>query len=343
MTSLQGVYFDGRSARRTRVSVHRKGDALVIGGDNVSLTFPLSELRVEPRVGNTRRAIHLPDGGQVSSDDHQALDALFPRRNLLETWIHALERRWGFALGGILVTVLVAWYAIVHGLPAIAERVARHVPASVEQNIGEQTLAVLDRTLFTPSLVDSARQTALRNRFTAFTGDIHDGHRYQLEFRGGHMGPNAFALPGGTIVMTDAMVKLAENDEQLLAVLAHEIGHVRGRHSVRMALQGVGVAALIAALAGDAVSVTTLAATLPTVLTQSSYSREFETEADTYAFQHLKAHQLSPRYFADIMRLLEKHSGAQVGKDDVDNDYGYNYLSSHPATEARIRRALENQ
>ena len=183
MTSLQGIYFDGRSARRTPVTVHRDGDRLIIGGDNVSLIFPLAELRIDPRVGNTRRAIHLPDGGTVSSDDQQALDALFPRQNLLETWIHALERRWGYALGGILITVLVAWYAVVHGLPAIAERVARHVPASVEANIGEQTLTVLDRTLFTPSLVDAARQAALKKRFAAFTADLHDGYRYRLEFR----------------------------------------------------------------------------------------------------------------------------------------------------------------
>ena len=338
MNALQGNYFDGRSTRRIPVRVLRDGDNVNINGDNVLLSYPLTQIRVDPRVGNTRRAIHLPDGGQVQTDDHDALDALFPRQNRLEAWVDRLERHWGYAIGAIVVTVALAWYAAVHGLPWLAEKGARHVPPAVEVAIGEQTLAALDKTLLAPSALDAARQAALRKHFLAFTSDLHDGHRYQLEFRGGHVGANAFALPGGTIVMTDAMVKLAQNDEQLLAVLAHEIGHVHGHHGLRMALQGAGVAALISALAGDAVSITTLAATLPTVLTQTSYSREFENEADAYAFQRLKSHGLSPRYFAEIMQLFKKQGGEQADKND-----GFNYFSSHPATDERIQRALANQ
>jgi predicted Zn-dependent protease len=89
-------------------------------------------------------------------------------------------------------------------------------------------------------------------------------------------------------------------------------------------------------VAGDAVGVTYLAAALPSMLLQSSYSREFETEADDYAFVLLKRNGVSPQVFADMLRRLE------ASEPRVANDGGVGrYLASHPATEERIRRAEE--
>jgi hypothetical protein len=338
VTALLGHYYDGKSARALPVEVRRDEGALVITGRDLLLSYPINAVRADPPLGHTRRVIRLPDGGQVQSDDHAALDALFPRRYGLETWVDALERRWIYVLAGLVITTAVVWYAVVHALPIVAERAARHIPIRIEKAIGEQTLMALDRTLFAPSTLQPPQQEALRRRFTNFTRGLNDGYDYRLEFRGGSIGANALALPGGTIVITDAMVKLTQNDEQRLAVLAHEIGHVKARHSLRMALQSAGVAALISTLTGDAVSITTLAVAVPTVLVQSSYSRAFETEADTFAFHHMKAHGLSPKYFAEVMRLTQKQNGAQAGGES-----GFNYFSSHPATEERVRRALAAQ
>ena len=137
--------------------------------------------------------------------------------------------------------------------------------------------------------------------------------------------------------MTDPLAKLARNDDQISAVLAHEIGHVRHRHGLRISLQAAGLAALAAALFGDATSITSLATTLPAALLQSGYSREFETEADDYAFQRLREVGLSPKAFADIMLLLEKSRQKATGGGTRD------YLSTHPATAKRIQRALSEK
>ena len=161
------------------------------------------------------------------------------------------------------------------------------------------------------------------------------------------MGANAFALPGGAVVLTDALVKLAQNDAQISAVLAHEVGHVRHHHGLRLAIQAAGLAALIATLAGDAVSITGLAVALPTALLQSGYSREFEDEADAYAFRRLKEIQLSPKYFAQILARIEESrnkdpdANRRSGPERRRSDHGY--LSTHPATAERIERALKNQ
>src|SRR5207245_11457608 len=151
------------------------------------------------------------------------------------------------------------------------------------------------------------------------TAGLGDGYAYRLLPRACRgLGANAFALPGGAVVITDALVKLARNDDQITAVLAHEIGHVRHRHGLRIALQAAGLAAPAPALFGDATSITSLATTLPVALLQSGYSRELEAEADDYAFQRLREVGVSPKAFAEIMLLLEKSRQKTSGSETRD-------------------------
>jgi Zn-dependent protease with chaperone function len=190
----------------------------------------------------------------------------------------------------------------------------------------------------------------LQKTFDAVTAGLADGFKYSLKLRNCRaVGPNAFALPGGSVILTDDMALLAKNNDQLAAVLAHEVGHVRHRHALRLALQSAGAAALTTAIAGDAVSITGLAVTLPTILLQSGYSRALEEEADEYAFKRLKEIGLSANNFADIMALMEEqHRAKQAEKGETPDKGGAasrlsDYLSTHPVTEERVRKAREYQ
>jgi predicted Zn-dependent protease len=153
----------------------------------------------------------------------------------------------------------------------------------------------------------------------------------RLEFRHSELlGPNAFALPGGVVVMTDQLVELAGSEEEILAVLAHEIGHVEERHSLRQVLQSSGIALLAATVTADAATVSTAVAGLPVILAQTSYSRGFETVADEFAFDLLRRNSISPAVFADFMERLGADS--QLNED-------LSFLSTHPVTSDRIERA----
>ena len=314
MTEFDAVYYDGRTSARQPVRVRGYTLAIQIVGEGLRLDVPLAKVRVDPPVGGTRRALHLPDGAQLQTDDHGAVEALFPRRHALEGWVHRIERNWLYALAAIALTAAFSWWSVVDGLPLAAKIAAGFVPETWEAKLGEQTLGFFDGKLCRPSALDEARQRALQQRFATLTAGLADGFDYRLlprDCRG--IGANAFALPGGTVVMTDALTKLARNDDQISAVLAHEIGHVRHRHGLRMALQAAGLAALAAALFGDATSITSLATALPVALLQSGYSRDLEAEADDYAFQRLREVGLSPKAFADIMLLLEKSRQKATG------------------------------
>ncbi len=341
MIEFDAVYYDGRTSARKAARVQAYTQSLYVTGEGgFKLEVPLANVRVEPPLAGTRRILHLPGGAQLQTDADAALRALFPRSNRLETWVHALESRWPLALAGVVVAATFSWWCVVYGLPLAAGLVATHVPVQVEVKLGEQTLASIDQAVCDKSDIGLAKQDKVRQDLAALTARLDDGYDYRLEFRACKgLGANAFALPGGTIVITDALVRLAENDAQISAVLAHEIGHVRHRHGLRLAIQAAGLAALIAALAGDAVSITGLAVTLPTALLQSGYSRQLEDEADTYAFRRLKEIGLSPKYFAEILARMErqKRGRAAAGKDGRG---GFGYLSTHPATAERIERAL---
>jgi predicted Zn-dependent protease len=130
-------------------------------------------------------------------------------------------------------------------------------------------------------------------------------------------------------VITDQLVNMAQSPEEIMAVLAHEIGHVELRHALRQVLQDSVV--LAAATALSSASLNAKATGLPVTLAQARYSRDFETQADDYAFALLKRHGISPSRFADILERLENQRGR--------GQAGATFLDSHPATPERIRRA----
>jgi predicted Zn-dependent protease len=345
VTGFDAIYYDGKTSARTAVRVHALQDSLHIAGAALDFNVPLARTHVDSPLAGTRGTIHLPGGAQLQIDDQAALETLFPRANLLQTWVHGLERRWPYALAALVVVVGLTVWCFKYGLPLAAEFAARFVSPELEARLGGQALSSLDATLCAPTRVDAQRQQTLQAAFSVLTAGLDDGYRYRLELRAcDKMGPNAVALPGGTIVLTDALVSLAQNDAQVSAVLAHEIGHVRHHHGLRQLLQAAGAAALISTLAGDAVSITSLAVTLPTVLLQAGYSRQFEDEADSYAFQRLKEIGLSPRDFAEILTRLEEYRGEKIGSGkSAGSEHPLDYLSTHPATAQRIQRAMTSQ
>ena len=157
--------------------------------------------------------------------------------------------------------------------------------------------------------------------------------------RGGVIGANALALPDGTLIITDQLIDLSEHDEEALAVLAHELGHVQHRHGLRQVIQGSILTVVVSWYLGD---VGGWAASLPTLLLQARYSREHEHEADAYAVALLRENGISPRRLASMLTKLEssRRRGQAVPdagpKSSPDKTAIADYLSSHPATRERI-------
>ena len=334
MTEFDATYYDGRSAARSAVRVRVFGDRVHVAGDRIEVQVPLGAVSADSPIASGPRSLKLPDGAQLRTTD-PAVSALFARSDRLETFVHGLERRWPFALAALVLIAVTAWWAIVHGLPLAAEAIARQIPVRADAAIGEHALAAIDGRMCGPSRLSAPMQERLQRDFTKLVADLDDVHRYRLHLRNcPGLGPNAFALPGGPVVLTDQLAEFGRDFSELTAVLAHEVGHVRLRHGLRTLLQGAGLVALISTLAGDAAAITSIAVTVPTVILQSGYSREFEDEADTFALARMKQIGISPRAFAEILQRIDQARGGKGSRAARD------YFSTHPLTAARVQRAL---
>ena len=356
---IPGVYFDSRSSRRHPATLRAvpghddKPERLAIYETETAsrLTRPLAEaavssVTISSRVGNTPRFLHFPDGGVFESGDNEAVDSLTLMLNPHAGLAHRLESRIRYAIIGLVVTVLFTWTAIQYGIPFCARVAAFAISAENNRRIGHGLLESLDKTVFSPSGLPAAEQDRLRRRFLAFIGSV-DGIPLSVEFRNAkaNIGANAFALPSGTIVFTDQLVKLAKNDEELLGVFGHEAGHVVRRHAMRGILQQSALAAVIVVVTGDVSTVSSLVAAAPAFLVQTGYSRDFEREADDFAVASLRAAHISPACYASMLTRLENSRPArraQAGKTDAKaggSDLPLNdYLSTHPATAERLKR-----
>ncbi len=337
MTAFEGVFYDGIRAAAIPVRVEAHGsEVLIESAVAPPRNIERDQIVADAPIPGVPRLLRLPGDGLIATPAHDAVSSLWPSTDVLARAAFAIESRWWAALTGLALTAASVWLIVAFVLPLVAEPVSRRISPQVEAYMGKQALALLDTTIFSPSKLTEDEIDERREAYARFV-DGEDAQNYRLEFRRAGT-PNALALPGGIIVVTDEMVRDTANEAEFLAVIAHEVGHVQGHHAMRLVLQDSGLAVLMTALAGDAVGTTLLAAALPAVLLRTRYSRQFESEADTYALAMLKRHGQSPQAFADLLRRLRLH---QRTKEDPDSLL--QYLSTHPATEERIQRAEEQR
>ncbi|MBI3900265.1 MAG: M48 family metallopeptidase [Gammaproteobacteria bacterium] len=330
---LKGNFYDGRAPIAAAVTLIWSGNTIKLIGAEIAQSYMTNELRVSPRTGRTARFIALPDGTQLQCNDHPLLDRL-PQEVKSEGLAAWLEQRWWVALVCLAVTIFGLTVGYIYGLPVAAEQLAAKIPIEYEKKIGEQAVAWLDdNEMFEESEVDADVQEEINKGFAELSAGLPQAAHYHLEFRNAPaIGANAFAFPGGTIVVTDELIELSESPDEVLAVLAHEIGHVERRHAMRHLLQDSATATIATAITNDASSLTLAVSGFPVMLAQAKYSREFEAEADEFGFKLLKQHNLSPEAFATMMERMTED------REDED-ERRLSFISTHPVTTERIARA----
>lgn len=329
---LEVAYYDGRSAKARSARLSALGDQVQIEAEGQRLTLPMAAVQWPERTRHGQRVAHLPDGGMLRGHDNAAWDAWMDAHGLGASMTVRLQQSWRAVLASLVLLVAALAAGWVWGVPWAAGHLAHWVPESVESRIGRGALEAIDARWMRPSALPETEQQRLREAFAQavrrLPADAVPVH--QLLFRQSDVGPNAFALPGGTLVMTDEMVKLLNGDaDAITGVLAHELGHVRERHGTRALLQVAMVGALSGLVLGDFSGVL---AAVPVWLAQSGYSRDAERVADGAALEVLRAAGISPVVMADVFEKLAKHH-EQDGRPVMIRIA----LASHPADAERIR------
>jgi Zn-dependent protease with chaperone function len=325
----------GPDARDATVRVDAAG-VRVEDGTGAGRTWPLESLRLV-RGGGRGEPVQLEHAGppfQVivvdeagfAADLRAALAAAGPARRRLRHGggggLPAGARPLVALALAALVLLLVAWRL---GVPALADLVAARVSPAMERKLGESFV-----TDFAPParrVGEAAVRAPVLRLFTSLAAGEPAGGEPRLVLVRNDL-VNAFAAPGGTVVVTTGLLRAMRSPEELAAVLAHELGHVRSRHALRGVLRQLWLRALLALVAGDQ-SLLSGGLQLAGTLGGLSYSRAFERDADAAAVRSLARLGVPPAALAGALESIRHASpaGPEIG-----------FLSTHPASADRLAR-----
>ncbi len=331
----------------------------------------LSDLSYSDRIGRTSRKVSWPDGSVLETLDNDAVDELFQlarqsgalsnsesREGRFSHLIHGFERSWKWAAIACVASVALVGSFSIWGLPYMSKKIAFTMPVSAHQTVSDGSLNILDRVLLDPSELTTDEKAVISQRFTAMTEQLGDqGFPFTLHFRSMENTPNAFALPGGDIIITDALVKISTDTDEVDAVLLHEIGHVLERHGMQQTIRASTITIIVSLALGDISGLGEIITGIPIFLANSNYSRNAETEADDYALRNMVLLNKDPIHLANILLKMEAHfrKTSPIGSSTKDSKTNNNdesdakeneesastYFSSHPATRERAQIARQ--
>jgi Zn-dependent protease with chaperone function len=357
---LSTEWFDGRSPRPQRAWLRCADGELILrlqgAPESETRSYALRRVRWPERRAYGLRQTGLPDGSMVQHADAGEWDAWALANVGREGRVVGWMQSWRGALGAMAATVVLLAAAWQWGLPWLSTTLAGWVPASVQRNIGETSLKQLQTLFLKPSAIAATEQAQLRKNFEALVQrayPVGDAPAWQLLFRKSEaLGANAFALPGGSIVITDDLVTLLKDvPDATLGVLAHEFGHVHNRHGIDLMVRASLVSALVGLVIGDASG---FLATVPATLATQAYSRDAERESDAQAAAMLHASGLSPAIMVTFFERMAQAGarsrridpptidgkGANTDKTPMPKE-GVGRLpiaiSSHPDSDERLR------
>lgn len=332
-----------------------------VNGDKI--TGHMQRVSVSDRLANVERKLTLEDGSIFATADNDGVDELFRGHIRSNRFIHTLESHFGFVLVALAITLALTFAFFKWGVPWTSTKIAHSLPHKTNELIANNTLEFLDKFIFDKSKLDSKKIEQITRHFETRIIELEENLGevdFKLSFRAWSDGdkgiPNALALPSGDIILTDTFVELSQTQDEIDAVLLHEMGHVMHRHSLQMVIKATMVTTVVMMVTGDSNGLADLGLGLGSLLVSSNYSRGHESEADIYAFEHMLKAKIDPQAFSDIMNrmteyMLEpnktkekvkevnKSNGESKRSNKVNGNSILDYLSSHPSTAERVELA----
>lgn len=224
-------------------------------------------------------------------------------------------------VGGVFLFV-VSLLALVYFwfIPFLAVRIANNVPISYEQKLGQSSYdALIGQYKVQPKATrlvnEFFRQMKIPTRYPVEITVVQDNQA------------NAFALPGGHIIVYDQLIHDMKHYEELAALLSHEYSHIEKKHTTKTVFRSMGTYMFTSLLFGDLGGAGAVVVENANSLKNLQYSRSLEREADLNGLQLLQERRIDPRGFEWLFNTLKEENSLQPSE----------WLSSHPDLGNRIR------
>ncbi len=337
MGDIKGEIFDGRSSRHFSAVLREKGNGeLQLSWDEGRASYPLRSVKVSTRVGNTPRNLDLPNGWKFETSNNDAVDAILVKHKA-HGWhrVVSLNSRGGHLFSSLMFFLLLAWGLWLYGGAWMAAIAVEQLPPDINGTASERTLRYLDEHAFGTSRLPDRLQKRLQARFAAMISAARGEYQFELQFRRGKelLGANAIALPSGTVILTDELVRLAQNDDELEAVMAHELAHVVKRHALQQSLQHSVLNLFLAFTIGN---VSGIDEALSELYLQQGYGEDQEREADSFAYNYLRANGIDTAHYADLLRRLQQYKQVKLAQSAAEGSEVFAYPFTHPGMEQRL-------
>ena len=368
--TLSADYFDGERAQAIPVELRIQDGTVHLHGPELTLQIPVGAIRWPERTRHGARIAQLPGGAALHARAPAEWDHWVQEHGIQDGWVVHIQQSWRLVAASTVVLVALCVAGYLWGLPLAGRAVIAATPTSVDQRVGELALSAVEDEWLRPSKIPKAEQQRLRALFLRAQEQHHlaqepgaDTLPIQIHFYRSRIGPNAFALPNGSIVFTDELITLLKgHDDALIGVFGHELGHVRHRHTMRQLVQSGLLAAATSVALGD---FSQWLAAAPALLGHMGYSRDFEREADQASIDLMRANGIHPSvmvtFFEEIAAYRKRphrdddpdsreerrdrdQSPEKSDDDDEDSHDGDTLgiaFSSHPADAERIARFKE--
>ncbi|MDX1670614.1 MAG: M48 family metallopeptidase, partial [Limnobacter sp.] len=255
--------------------------------------------------------------------------------NHRDSWSVSIQANLKWALLSTFCIVLLGVVFYLEGLPVLSKSLAQQIPVQTLQQIDNNSFGFLDERIFEPSVIPVSRQQQIRAQFAEFLErvrqsgalSIPDDLQYQIEFRNLKSVPNAMAWPGGTLVLLDGLTEKL-TDQEILAVLAHELAHVVYRHAATQLVRSSFIGLAFAFTVGD---FSVLGSSVILGLGDLAMTRDMEREADEFSVRAfaVTGQNLQPllNVHDKLMKISQDHSSAEGSWAD--------YFKTHPSGQER--------
>lgn len=335
----EALYLDGQTAglRPAQLRIDETAGVLVILAPGlVPQQWPLADIRTVPDQADPGRTVLAMTGDAVARmivEDAETARLLRARcRNLHKRpKPRGLRRLVLWAVAAVLSVALIVAVLV----PLLANRLAEYLPPEGEAALGDATLAqirgALDETGFNPLPVCEAPGglAALQSMTDRLASGVALPYPLKVSVLD-HPLVNAFALPGGHVVLFRGLIDKAGTPDEVASVLAHEIGHVAARDPTRIALRTAGSIGVLGLLFGDFAG-GAVVLFLTERMIQANYTREAEAAADDFALARLSEAGIAPGALARFFERLASEGGEAP---DI-----LNHFMSHPTLGDRIAKA----